>query len=108
MDLFHPLIENAHATAIPTHPYLVANIFGGDFVKGAGHLDITVPMNVTLGFLITRKERARKPLEVRTFFFEKGYDLFARRTVDTLIGDMTFPLRQEAVLFTQRFEAPAL
>ena len=65
-------------------------------------------MNVTFGFLITGKKRVRKPLKVRTFFFEKGYDLFARGAVDVLVGDMTFPVRQKAVFFTQRPESPSL
>ncbi len=91
LDLFHPLIKNAHAAAIPAHPHLVADVFGRDFVKGAGHFDVTVAVNVTLGFLITGKERVWKPLEMRTFFFEKGYDLSARCSVDALVGNMAFP-----------------
>ena len=53
-------------------------------------------MNVTFGFLVTGKERVRKPLEVSTFFFEKGNDLFARCSVNTLVGDMTFPVSDES------------
>src|SRR6516164_10574644 len=108
LDLFHPLIENAHAAAIPSHPHLVANVFGWDFVKGAGHFDVTVAVNVTFGFLVAGKKRVRKPLELSTFLFEKGNDLFARCSVNALVGNMTFPLSEKAVLFTSRLEAPSL
>ena len=100
LDLFHPLIENAHAAAVPAHPHLVADVFGGDFVKGAGHFDVTVAVNVTFGFLVTGKERVRKPLEVRAFFFETGDDLFTRRSMDALVSDLAFPLLEKAVFFT--------
>ena len=100
LDLFHALIKNAHAAAIPAHPDLVADVFGRHFIKGASYFDITVAVNVAFGFLITGKERVRKPLEVSTFFFEKGDDLFTRRSVDALVSDLAFPVREKAVFFT--------
>jgi hypothetical protein len=96
LDLFHPQIEDAHAAVIPAHLHLVADVFGRDFVKGAGHFDVTIAVNVTLSFLMTGKERVRKPLEERPFFFEQGHDLFARCSVDALVGDMTIPSDRES------------
>ena len=44
LDLFHPLIENAHAATIPAYPDLVTDQLGGDFIEGASHFDITAAM----------------------------------------------------------------
>src|SRR3984885_8072515 len=44
--LFHPLIEDSYATTIPAHQDLAADQFSGNFIKGAGHFDVTVAMNV--------------------------------------------------------------
>ena len=42
----------------------------------------------------------RLPLLLSTFFFEKGYDLFTRRSVDALVSDLALPVREKAVFLT--------
>ena len=57
LHLFHPLIEDSHAAAVPAHPDLAADQFSRNFIKGACHFDITVAMNVAPGFLEAGKKR---------------------------------------------------
>ena len=63
MDLFHPLVEDPHATTVPSHPDLMSNKFSGNFVKGAGHFDVAVAVDVAPGFLKTGKERVWQRLQ---------------------------------------------
>src|ERR1700756_2342848 len=108
LDLFHLLVEDAYTPAVPSHPDLVADKFGRNFVISARHFDVTVAMDVAPGFLEARKERVGQRLQVGAFLFKTGSDLLARRTVDPLVSDISFPTLQKGVLFGQRAEAPAL
>ena len=92
LDLSHMLVEDSYRAAIPPDPDLLADEFGRHFVKGACHFDVAVAMDVALGFLKTGKKRVGQWLQAGTFFFKEAQDLFARRAVDTLIGDLSFPL----------------
>ena len=101
LDLFHMLVEDSYAATVPQYPDLLADEFGRYFVIGARHFDIAVAMDVALGFLKTGKQRVRQWLQVGAFFFKEAQNLFARRAVDTLIGDLSFPLLEKEVFFTQ-------
>jgi hypothetical protein len=108
LDLFHPLVENSYAATIPSDPDLVANELDGYFVEGAAHFDVTVAVDVAPGFLVGGKKRVWKWLKVRPFLLKTSHDLFARRAMDTLVGDTAFPVTKKEVFFTQRLEAPSL
>src|SRR5215472_7489361 len=104
LDLFHPLIENAHATAVPAYPDLMTDQFGGNFIEGASHFDVTVAMNVAPRFLKAGKKRVGQRLEMRTLLFKTGGHLLACCSVDAFVCHLTFPLLKKEVFFAQRFE----
>src|ERR1700747_2258759 len=108
LNLFHPLVKNAHAAAVPPDPHLATDIFGRYFVKGASHFDITVAMHVAARFLVAGKKRIGKLLQMRAFVFEKCCYLFTRGAVDALVSNLAFPAGKIQILFTQRFESPSL
>ena len=58
-NLFHALVEDPYATAIPAHPDFATNEFWGRFVKGSSYFHITVPMNTAPSFLKAGKKRLR-------------------------------------------------
>jgi hypothetical protein len=100
LDLLHPLVENSDAATIPSDPDLVANELDGYFVEGAADFDVTVAVDVAPGFLVGGKKRVWQWLKVRTFLLKTGHDLFARRAMDTLVGDTAFPVTKKEVFFT--------
>ena len=63
LDLLHSGIEEPHAAAVPTHPNLVADVFGRRFVIGFLHLHKTVPVYAAPGFLVAREEGVGQRLE---------------------------------------------
>ncbi len=91
-NLFHALVEDPHAAAIPADPDLAADQFRWRFVKGFFDFHVTVPMDAAPCFLEAGKKRFRQWLQVRAFFFKTGGDLFARRAMDALVGDAAFPM----------------
>ena len=58
-NLFHALVEDLHATAIPADPDFAADQFGWRFVKGFFHFHVAVPMDAALAFLEAGKKRCR-------------------------------------------------
>ena len=56
LHLFHSLVEDPHAATIPAYPDLVANQFGGYFVKSFAHFHVTVAVDIAPGFLIAGKK----------------------------------------------------
>ncbi len=58
-NLFHALVEDPHATAIPANPDFAADQFGGRFVKGFLDFHVAVPMHAALAFLEAGKKRCR-------------------------------------------------
>jgi hypothetical protein len=54
--LFHPLVADSHAAAIPPDPDLAANQFRWRFVKGFFYFDVTVPMHTAPSFLKAGKK----------------------------------------------------
>ena len=101
LDLFHPLIENAHATAVPAYPDLVTDQFGGNFIEGASHFDVTVAVDVASRFLKAGKKRVGQRLEMSTLLFKTGCDLLACCSVNAFVCNLAFPLLEKAVFFTQ-------
>ena len=92
LHLFHPLIEDSYAAAVPAHPDLAADQFRGNFIKGAGHFDVTVAMNVAPGFLEAGKKRVGQRLQMGTFLFKTGGDLLARGPMDPFDQPPGFPI----------------
>src|SRR5271166_5317885 len=107
-NLFHALVEDLHATAIPADPDFAADQFGRRFVKGFFDFHVAVPMYATASFLEAGKKRCREWLQVRAFFFKTGGHLLARRAVDALVGDTAFPMTQEEVFLGKGLESPPL
>ena len=101
LHLFHPLIEDAHAATVPAHPDLATDQFRGNFIKGAGHFDVTVAMNVAPGFLEAGKKRVGQRLQMGAFLFKTGGDLLARGPMDPFVSHLGFPLLEKEVLFAQ-------
>ena len=91
-DLFHALVEDPYAAAVPPYPDLAPNKFGWRFVKGFFYFHVTVPMHAAPCFLEARKKRDRQRLQVRAFLCKTGGHLLARRAVDALVGDAAFPI----------------
>ena len=89
--LFQPLVENAHTAAIPAHPDLASDKFRWCFVKGFFYFDLTVPMHTAPSFLEASKKRLWQSLQMLTFLFKTGRDLFTCRTMDPFVGDTAFP-----------------
>ena len=108
MDLLHALVENAHATTVPAYPDLVTDQFGGDFIEGASHFDITVAMDAALGFFKAGKKRVGQRLEMSTLLFKTGCDLLACCSVNAFVCNLAFPLLEKEVFFTQGFEPSPL
>src|ERR1700760_2388018 len=50
-NLFHALVEDLHATAIPADPDFAADQFGWRFVKGFCDFHVAVPMHAAASFL---------------------------------------------------------
>ena len=100
LDLFHLLVEDSYTAAVPSDPDLVADKFGRNFVISARHFDVTVAMDVAPGFLEARKERVGQWLQVGTFLFKTGCDLFARRAMDALVGNLVSPTFKKEVFFS--------
>jgi hypothetical protein len=44
-------------------------------------------------------------LQAGTLLFETGCDLFARRAMNALVGNLAFPMFEKKVFFSKRFEA---
>src|SRR4029077_12660215 len=107
-NLFHALVKDPYATAIPSHPDFAANQFGGRFVKSSFYFHVTVPMHTAPSFLEAGKKRLREWLEGRPLLFKTGSHLLARRAMDALVGDTAFPITKEEVFLGQGLEAPAL
>jgi hypothetical protein len=99
--LFHPVIEDSYAAAVPADPDLAADQFSGNFIKGAGHFDVTVAMNVAPSFLEAGKKRVGERLQMGAFFFKTGGDLLTRGSMDTFVSHLAFPLLEKEVLFAQ-------
>ena len=78
LDLLHALVENAHAATIPAYPDLVTDQFGGNFIEGASHFDVTVAMNVAPRFLKAGKKRVGQRLEMRTLLMWVPTDVCVR------------------------------
>ena len=55
-DFFHFIVEGADHDAVPAHPYLFANVLGGDFVVGAFDFDVAVAVDLAGSFFKARKE----------------------------------------------------
>jgi hypothetical protein len=101
LHLLEPLIENAYAAAVPTHPNLAPNIFGRHFVIGARDFHVTIAMHGAARFLVAGKNHRRQRLQMRAFFSEADEDLLARGAVNASISHVLFPLRQMQVLRTE-------
>jgi hypothetical protein len=84
-NLFHALIEDAHAPAIPARPDFATNEFWGRFVKGPFYFHITVPMNIAPSFLKAGKQRLRQWLEVRPLLFKTGSHLLTCRAMGFML-----------------------
>ena len=68
LDLLHALVENAHAAIVSAYPDLVTDQFGGNFIEGASHFDVTVTMDVAPRFLPAIPGPGAFPeLNVRTY-----------------------------------------
>src|ERR1700751_2448038 len=89
--LFHALVEDPYAAAVPAHPDLAPNKFLWRFVKGFFYFDVTIPMHTAPGFLEARKKGLGQRLQMRSFLFKTGSDLFAGRAMDPLVSDAAFP-----------------
>src|SRR4029077_12998425 len=92
LDLLHTLVENAHAATVPAYPDLVTDQFGGNFIEGASHFDVTVTMDVAPRFLEAGKKRVGQRLEMRMLLFKTGCDLLACCSVDAFVCNLAFPL----------------
>ena len=108
-DLLHAQIEDADRAAIPSNPYLMAQVLWRRRVIGFVHLDMPVSIDLPLHL---RKER--EPLEGKgqqrgTLDFFKGlFDLLAGGAVDAGIRDVPLPVEQVVVLFLKAGEVSAL
>jgi hypothetical protein len=90
LNLFHPVIEDSYAATVPAHPDLATDIFSGNFLKGACHLDVTVVMDVASDFLQAGKKRVGQRLKAGAFPIKTGCDLLTRCPMDTFVS--TLPL----------------
>jgi hypothetical protein len=57
-------------------------------------------MDVAPGFLEAGKERVGQWLQGGTFSFKAGCDLFARRAMDALVGNLASPTLKKKVFFS--------
>jgi len=58
-NLFHALVKDPHATAIPADPDFTADQFGWRFLKGLFDFHVAVPMDAAASFLEAGKKRCR-------------------------------------------------
>jgi hypothetical protein len=98
LHLLHAVVENAHATAVPSHPHLPADILRGRFVKSSLNLHKAVAAHVASGLLIAGKERGWQGLQMGAFFLKTCGHLFAGRAVNAFVGNVLFPLAKKSVL----------
>ena len=84
---------------VPTCPHLSTEIFRRNRVVGLVHLDMTITMNTTLGFMEIRESVYRQWQKGLSFyFFENLANLFACGAVNTCISNVCFPVQQVPIL----------
>jgi hypothetical protein len=62
-------------------------------------------VNVAPGLLEAGKKRLRQRLKMEAFLFKTDRYLFACGAMDTLVGNLVFPLLEKKVLFAKGFES---
>jgi len=106
-DGFAALIKDAHHVQVPSDPDFVADVFGGDFVIGAGDFHEAVAPDFAAGFFVNREEGGREWLQEGALLGEVLGDLAFGGAVDAGVGDCFFPMGEVGVLGGETLEVVA-
>jgi hypothetical protein len=87
-DLFHPIVENAHQTAVPPYPNLSASVLRRYRIVGPFDLNVTVRVYLTAAFVKGRECRQWHRQQGRTLNLgEMLANLTASGAMNPRVGD---------------------
>ncbi len=106
-DGFAAMIEDAHHAEVPADPDFVADVFGGDFVIGAGDFHEAVAADFAAGFFVNGEEGGGERLQEGALAGEELGDLAFGGAVDARVGDGFFPMGEVGVFVGETLEVVA-